>query len=257
MLFLAFFRYMITDIFSFWDYPSDLGGMVIILGRFFFIFVLRSVGYWYSPTSFLSIIFKVREKLRETVFHRGVRRIIGANRMVVRLLFFTFIYVFGIFSPWCYPLGVHTVIITGISLAMWLTGVMRNILGENIIYMSHFCLSRERLGLRGVISDIELVRKFLQWITVRLRLRLNIIVGTFIITGVFRFVGFREVLVCYRIFRGISVLVVLKIIILWAFGLFAFLYELGIITLQVFLYIFLWVFYLKDRAVYCSLNKSY
>ncbi len=93
---------------------------------------------------------------------RNVRHISGIRGLLTRLLFFTFIYVFGIFSPWCYPLGVHTVMITGISFGIWFIGVFCNILAEDFVYARHFCLPGDGLGLRAAISDIEIIRKFLQ-----------------------------------------------------------------------------------------------
>ncbi len=203
MLYLKLFlEKMFVDIFSFWDYPRVMGvfsffGFVrFILGCFFYVGVLVYSNYWYHPNNLSSWRFSVINIFLKGTRVRNVRHISGTRGLLIRLFFFTFIYVFGIFSPWCYPLGVHTVIITGISFRVWFMGVFCNVLAEDFIYARHFCLPGDGLGLRAVISDIEIIRKFLQWITVRLRLSLNIIVGTFIIIGVFNFIGVRESFLC-------------------------------------------------------------
>nr|BAV25172.1 ATP synthase Fo subunit 6 [Conchocele cf. bisecta HPD1644] len=203
-----------VDIFSFWDYPVGMGyilSLMCLLSSAIFIFMVGMTNFWYSSVNISSMLGAVSKKFSAEVNQSQVQSISGTNGVVVGLFFFTFIYVFGIFSPWCYPLGVHTVMITGVSLSMWITGILCNMLGEDIIYVGHFCLPSESLGLSGVMSDVELISKFLQWITVSLRLSLNMIVGTFMITGVFNFVGVSESIFCFTFLSGMSVISYMKI----------------------------------------------
>uniref|UniRef100_A0AB39CCE3 ATP synthase F0 subunit 6 n=1 Tax=Thyasira tokunagai TaxID=3055801 RepID=A0AB39CCE3_9BIVA len=207
--------------------------------------------YWYSSNNFSAWMNKISMNFLKSVYESNVRHVVGIGGLLICLFFFTFVYVFGIFSPWCYPLGVHTVMITGISFSMWTMGVLCNILGEDFMYLGHFCLPGDGLGLSGIMSDIEIISKFLQWITVSLRLSLNMIVGTFMIIGVFNLIGMTESLVWFVFWKKMSMLSIGGVLLSWGFGIGAFVYELMIMALQVFLYLFLWQFYLKDSSCHC------
>lgn len=241
---------MLVDIFSFWDYPVGLWGLrtyFYIIGSFFYLRVILYLLHWYTPTNFDSVIRGRVGLFVKRVRKGGVKHILGVRGVLISLVFFTAMYVFGIFSPWAYPLGVHTVFITGISFRVWLIGVFCGAVIEDFLYFGHFCLPGDGLNLRGLISDIEIIRKFLQWITIRLRLRLNIIVGTFIIIGVFSLIGGIEKILWFRFWKKISIFPFLKLIFACFLGGFALIYEVIIIRLQIFLYFFLWQFYLKDN----------
>uniref|UniRef100_UPI0030FF1AFA ATP synthase F0 subunit 6 n=1 Tax=Thyasira tokunagai TaxID=3055801 RepID=UPI0030FF1AFA len=242
--------------FSFWDYPSVIGlfsffsFVSFMLGCFFYSGILIYSSYWYHPNNISSLGFSGMNSFLLSVRTSNVRHISGISGLLMSLFFFTFIYVFGIFSPWCYPLGVHTVMITGISFSMWFMGVFCNILAEDFMYASHFCLPGDGLGLSAVMSDIEIISKFLQWITVSLRLSLNMIVGTFMIIGVFNLIGLSENFLCSFFWKEMSVMNFFNLFIIWGIGVGAFIYELMIMSLQIFLYMFLWQFYLKDSSCY-------